>query len=420
MKMLIKPLLIKSGIICLAVLICISIGFITYRFNAYTPQVLSNQPIPGNVNYFKSSYEECRNQFRIQAGSIFKAYEGVKVSWLNVEAQLDLDLTIDYCYIPAQKRLSRLLILTSGVHGVEGYVGSAVQQMFLQEIVPQINLEELGILIIHGINPYGFKYQRRVTENNVDLNRNCIPSSEGFESQNNGYAAINVWLNPKKPLLITEICNFFFPFYAIQKKLKHSMRTMRQAILQGQYQYSKGICFGGKTLEPPIKMLTPLIQEIAKGYETVFSIDLHTGYGTNGTLHLFPEPLKDAGKRQRIERIFDGFHLDWGDSDNFYTVTGDFLSYQAQILWPKQYLSMAFEFGTMDTQTTLGAIKALHNVMIENQGFHYGYASQKDETMTKNRFLEGYLPSSESWRSKAIQDARIVLQKAVENFQKEE
>ena len=71
----------------------------------------------------------------------------------------------------------------------------------------------------------------------------------------------------------------------------------------------------------------------------------------------------------------------------------------------------------MDTQTTRGSIWALHNVIIENQGIQNGYKSQKDEKEVKSRYLEGYYPSSEAWRSKAIYDARQMLLQAVKNYQ---
>ena len=83
----------------------------------------------------------------------------------------------------------------------------------------------------------------------------------------------------------------------------------------------------------------------------------------------------------------------------------------------KYYLNMTFEFGTMDSQTTMGAIKSLHNVILENQGVHFGYKSKEDERIIKHRFLEGYYPSSRPWRSKAIADARKTLLQAVEKYQ---
>jgi hypothetical protein len=40
---------------------------------------------------------------------------------------------------------------------------------------------------------------------------------------------------------------------------------------------------------------------------------------------------------------------------------------------------MVFEFGTLDSQTTMGSIKSLHNLIVENQGVHHGYKTKKDE-----------------------------------------
>ena len=409
--------IIKVIVIGLIVIIAGVIGFTTYQFNTYKPQAVTQKVNLDNLKYFQESYDDCRKSFLAEADKIKGIYKNVNISNLKIESKVDPDLTIDYCYIPAQKTFERLLILTSAVHGVEGYVGSAVQQMFLKELLREIRLDNLGLLLIHGINPYGFKYKRRVTENNVDLNRNCSTDKTLFKSVNSGYSDLNGMLNPAKKANIRSVGNIFFQLNAIQKIIQYSMGTLRQAVLQGQYQYEKGVYFGGKELEPSIKAVTPLIQDIAQNYDMVFNIDLHTGYGKRGTMHLFPNPMKDKKKKEKIETIFSETHIDWGDGDDFYTVTGDFTTYVGQIIPEKYYLTMVFEFGTLDSQVTMGAIKSLHNVILENQGVHFGYKSKKDEAGVKNRYLEGYYPSSRSWRSKAIIDARKTLLQAVKKYQ---
>jgi len=183
------------------------------------------------------------------------------------------------------------------------------------------------------------------------------------------------------------------------------------------YQYKNGVYYGGKEIEPSIKGISPIIKNIAQDYDLVFNIDLHTGYGKRGTLHLFPNPIEDNIKKEKIENIFSGIHIDWGGEGDFYTVTGDFCTYIGQIIQGKYYLTMTFEFGTLDTQVTNGAITAIHNIILENQGIHYGYKSREDEKAVKKRFLEGYYPSRKPWRSKAIIDAKNTLLKAVKNYQ---
>lgn len=406
-------------VICIGFVLVIAgaIGVTSYQFNWFKPQSIIHRINPENLNYFQESYVDCRKNFLEQVGKVNQRFRDVQISKLNIESRVDFDLTVDSCYIPAQKQFKRLLILTSGVHGVEGYVGSAVQQMVLKELLKEDSLDEMGVLLIHGINPYGIKYNRRVTENNVDLNRNCTTRKHLYDSSNKGYTDLKTFLNKRQKVNLTSFDHFFFQVNAMYKIVRYSMATLRQAVLQGQYQYEKGIYFGGKATEPSIKAVTPLIQQAASPYDMVFHIDLHTGYGENGTLHLIASPLKDEEKKEKMNRIFPDNQIDWGDSEDFYTITGEFTNYVGEIIPENYFLTMTFEFGTMDTQKTLGGIKALHNVIIENQGFHYGYKSQKDETGVKSRFLKGYYPPSETWRSKAIDDARQMFIQALKKYQ---
>ena len=399
------------------IIMVVTIGIITYQYNAFKPKEVIHKIKSDNLKYYHESYDDCRKSFLAGANEIKDFYNDVIISKIRIESKVDHDLTIDYCYIPAQKAYKRLFILTSAVHGVEGYVGSAVQQMFLKEVLKEVNLDTMGMLIIHGINPYGFKYKRRVTENNIDLNRNCSTDNSLYESVNAGYSDLINMLNPTRKVRLKNAENILFNLKAIYKIIRHSMPALRQAMLQGQYQYKNGVYYGGKEIEPSIKGISPIIKNIAQDYDLVFNIDLHTGYGKRGTLHLFPNPIEDNIKKEKIENIFSGIHIDWGGEGDFYTVTGDFCTYIGQIIQGKYYLTMTFEFGTLDTQVTNGAITAIHNIILENQGIHYGYKSREDEKAVKKRFLEGYYPSRKPWRSKAIIDAKNTLLKAVKNYQ---
>lgn len=411
-----KKILIIVSILLVLIVLC-AIGVTTYQYNTFTPFAVMQDVDSKNLVYFQNSYEECRKNFILSADKINKKFQKVTISKLNIESKKDPDLTINYCYVPAQKEFKRLLILSSAVHGIEGYVGSAVQQMFMEELLEKINLSEMGVLLIHGMNPYGFKYNRRVTENNVDLNRNCSNDIQLYKSINAGYSDLYTMLNPKGEVSLKSVKNMFFQINAIQKIIQYSMGTLRQAILQGQYQYPEGLYFGGNELEPSIRAISPVLKQIAENYEVVFNIDLHTGYGARGTLHLFPNPIKDKKLKNDLETIFSGNHIDWGDGDDFYTVTGDFTSYIGRIIPKQYYIPMVFEFGTLDSQTTMGSIKSLHNMIVENQGFHHNYKTKKDETKINKDVLEMYYPSSENWKSKAIDDARIILSKSMKQFQ---
>ena len=67
-----------------------------------------------------------------------------------------------------------VLLLSSACHGVEGFCGSGVQVAALGNAALRQAAQAAGValLYVHGLNPYGFSWWRRTTQENVDLNRN--------------------------------------------------------------------------------------------------------------------------------------------------------------------------------------------------------------------------------------------------------
>ena len=246
-----------------------------------------------DIEYYTDTYDTCRGQFRYIAAELQRKYSDLEIGSLPVPSSLDGDLTINYCYKPAEDHRERLFIFTSGVHGVEGYTGSAVQDMFLSEMFELIDFDTTGVLVIHGINPYGFKYLRRVSENNVDLNRNFSVSPDLFQTENEGYAKLNGFLNPTTPVALNLFTDGVFYVTAVVDILRYGMDTLRQAILQGQYDYPDGIYFGGFDFEVQKTLLQPLLLEKMTGYPLIMAVDLHTGYGARGG----PAPVPHAHGR---------------------------------------------------------------------------------------------------------------------------
>jgi predicted deacylase len=67
----------------------------------------------------------------------------------------------------------QIFIISSGVHGVEGFCGSACQIALLQSGILS-STKSSAILLVHALNPFGFAHLRRTNEDNVDLNRNFV------------------------------------------------------------------------------------------------------------------------------------------------------------------------------------------------------------------------------------------------------
>lgn len=406
--------IVKYGLIPLVLIIALAIIYISIGFN----KLSFDDRFDTTSDYsqlFPNSYESARDSFRVIAGRLALAYENVQFKEIVVPCTFDDNLTLGVCYIPAQGDGQNLLILSSGVHGVEGYVGHAAQMLFINEFLNSNLLENMGVLLIHSINPYGFKYNRRVSENNVDLNRNSSLTDELYSRVNDGYPKVYNFINPSDKVNIKSFVNRFFILKAANEIRKASIPVLRQAILQGQYQFPEGLYFGGQRLEPQIDSLKAVIASITEPYQTIMAIDLHTGYGERGRLHFFPNPIEKE-RRLKLEAMYEGYEIDWGDTGDFYTTTGDFVDFIDAICAGKEFYPMSFEYGTLNSQTTLGSMKSLHIMILENQGNSYGYKSPKDSIRVVNDLLEMYNSKSESWRNYIMEQTQEVFEKVLPRF----
>ena len=73
------------------------------------------------------------------------------------------------------------------------------------ELLPELDLSRLSVLMLHAVNPWGYRHRRRVSENNVDLNRNFAVGDELFDLVNQPYADIDDFLNPTQPVSLQSI-----------------------------------------------------------------------------------------------------------------------------------------------------------------------------------------------------------------------
>lgn len=370
------------------------------------------------LGYFLNTYESSRDAFREQAKELKARYGRVEIGSIEVRSKSDRGLTIDYCYIPAQKSRKSLFIMDCGVHGIEGFAGSAVQRMFMRELLPKTDLNSMGVLLLHAINPHGFKHRRKVTEQNIDLNRNFDTERSLFATRNEGYAALNEkLLNPPGKLNMCSPDNVFFPVRVVYYLLKSSMSVFRQAIMQGQYEFDKGIIYGGRDFSPQKADIEKLLLKVMKEYSRVFVLDLHTGYGERGKMHFFPNPIKDKKNLAATMEVFSGYPIDMGSEGDFYTTTGDFTDYIEKLATTRRTcIRITAEYGTMDSQTTLGSIKSLHNYVIENQAAHYGGESKSDVETALARMREHHYPSSRVWRSEIMRQSAEIFPVLVQRF----
>jgi len=119
---------------------------------------------------FSDSYAEARGKFlgaALEAGAVTNSFA------LGVRGPDGGELATDVAWLGAADA-PRVLATTSGVHGVEGFFGSATQIEWLRRAKATPLPKDTAVLHVHAVNPYGFAYLRRTNEENIDINRNWI------------------------------------------------------------------------------------------------------------------------------------------------------------------------------------------------------------------------------------------------------
>lgn len=174
------------------------------------------------------------------------------------------------------------IVINSGVHGIEGYFGSAAQNMFLDKFAPALNkdfLRKYTICLIHVINGWGMQNRMREVADTtrgglVDLNRNFGVDFSSPETlpQNPKYELAHDLLLSKPD--------------AVQKK--NALKSFRSehlhdgawdAISFGQYKHPYGLFYGGSAPMLENKMALHIYDEIMCDAKSLTSIGLHTGLG---------------------------------------------------------------------------------------------------------------------------------------------
>src|SRR5262245_3917945 len=110
------------------------------------------------LDAFSPSYETARQRFRQGASHIGWQLEAHPIEATDPDGG---KLTIDVAYCPSNNS-QNVLVVSSGLHGVEGYFGSAVQVNLLEKWNSgSCPIPELKCVFLHGLNPFGFHWIRR-------------------------------------------------------------------------------------------------------------------------------------------------------------------------------------------------------------------------------------------------------------------
>ena len=350
---------------------------------------------------FLTTYDEVRTHLQQMMGTL-----GAE-SYSHPIDESD-GLYIDTYYLPSTGQQTNLILLTTGVHGMEGYIGSAMLDVFFTNIYPDINRSSTGILVVANVNPYGMKYMRRYNENNVDLNRNFILDWDSFDlATNEDYPKVDTFLGPTGA-----IGNAFWHeagFYLSlgYNAITQGASTVSDALLGGQYEYPQGVYYGGNGDEASTAYLKGVFAQCLEGdYENIVHIDIHSGYGPRYNMVIFNSVFETMTEAQS-KKAFGYDYVISHDSESFYATTGDTTDYFYRLAESmdsqKGLFSTCFEFGTVG-DSFFDSILSLKYTVDENRNHWYPTENETTAEIVRQNYMELFYPTETEWREKTVED----------------
>eukprot|EP00796_Vickermania_ingenoplastis_P006043 gene6043-4344_t len=298
--------------------------------------------------YFSDTYAQCREKFLAAA----KAAGATKIENHLICSRDGEDYFLDTAFFEGKMK-NKMLVHSSGTHGVEGYTGSAVQTKLLRTW-EKSNQDGPSILFVHAINPYGMAHYRRFNENNVDLNRNYLTEEQWKEVKSRdpnigGYETFKHVLSPSHPPKWTDKY-WFYPTFA-WAVLRHGFTALKRAFVTGQYHHPEGIYFGGHGEQPSVTTLRTLLKSYSNNgtLEDAIFIDVHSGLGPAGVDTIMCGNSNDA---ERAAKVFVGTKVQndaaaaSGPSGG-YNLAAGIIRPRIELAGPTKTLSITEEFGTV-------------------------------------------------------------------------
>lgn len=297
-----------------------------------------------------------------------------------------------------------VLVMISATHGVEGFAGSGAQVDWLNRDEVKRLPPGAAALLIHAINPYGFAWLRRVTHENVDLNRNWVDFTQPLP-ENPGYDELAEAICPQdwsdagrsrsEPVLAAYVAS-------------RGKAALQQAVSGGQYQHPKGIFYGGRAPTWSRQTQTRIYAEFLSSAAKVAILDFHTGLGPWGLgERIATAPRNNDGFARAARWYGNGVVSPYDGTSSSAPIVGDGLTASIALLPQAQVTAIALEFGTFPIESNLEALRAdawLHA---------YGRFGTPEEARIKAQIRSAFYGDTPEWKGMIAGQSLLAARQAV-------
>ncbi len=297
----------------------------------------------------------------------------------------------------------KVLVMVSGTHGVEGFCGSGAQVDWLRRDEAK-RLDHGAALLVHAINPHGFAWLRRVTHENVDLNRNWVDFSQSIE-RNTGYDEIAAKLCPPR-----------WDEESRAQTLAVLLGVMRNigkqafvaSVSSGQYHHPDGIFYGGAEPTFARRNLESIFSGFLGRARQIGIIDYHSGLGPWGFGELMTTVPGNSEEYTRARSWFgNGVTVVGTQNSASAAIAGDWIAAAPRLLRQAAVTAIAIEFGTVPDMEVLEALRA------DNWLHHHADAGKSWPGAIKNAIRNAFYVDSDTWRGMILGQSLRVTRQAI-------
>lgn len=356
----------------------------------------------GLARLFSTDYSQARTRFVEAVRAVFPHASLVSVPHPATGPSAE-PLWLDHAWLgPADA--SRVLVTQSGVHGVEGLAGSAIQLDHLLNGDVSGLPADTAVLHIHAVNPHGFAWARRVNEDGVDLNRNFVDFAAPLP-ENPDYDTVAPLLVPQDEA----------SWEAADRKLADLERQwgserFQKAASGGQYTDPAGPFYGGREPTWSRRQLEKLFSDLdLRSRAAIGVLDLHTGLGPFGYGELICDhPQGSAGVRTARRWYGDNVAEPALGTSSSVPKNG-LIDYGWQDAFGDSVCFVTLEFGSYNFENLMTVLRKDQAVFGRpGTAVDHGKSRAVRESM-----LGHFYPVSRSWQESVIFRSRQVLDMAL-------
>lgn len=305
-----------------------------------------------------------------------------------------------------------VLVMTSGVHGVELFCGAGAQVDTLLGL-DLAAYPGVALLVVHAVNPYGAAWLRRVNEDNIDINRNFVDFAAPLP-ENAGYADLADAFVPADGAPAT--------LAAARERLDAYARAQGQAALRlatsgGQYTHPDGMFYGGTGPTWSRRTMEAIVAAFDLPARTrVVALDFHTGAGPFG----YCEPIYSGDPAHpgcALLRRLIGPRMTMQRAGEAATPPQQGL---ISALWEHAvganaaYVSL--EYGTYANAEIIGSLRDDHMLARDHRRAQAAGANAAGPDMAdpavravKARLLRAFRPDEADWEESVLFQARAIV-----------